>query len=107
MAGLTYIITALDILQEYPDIIEYIKKLNIDGPDSNYNLDIHQKIIDLLNADGIYLGSSFEYVFKGVQSVLNGTVTRKSIKENIIESNKRYNKLLRQRQLGQLKEESY
>ena len=76
------IIDALDILIEYPDLIEYIKTFNSpDGFMYTTETDIKRKecanrLDELLNTDGKHTGSSWGTMLRGVQSVLNGINSR-------------------------------
>lgn len=106
MAGLNYVISGLDLLEDYPHIKEYIK--NFDGAggfmyttntDTHYNADIEKQMDELLNADGIHSGSSWGCMMRGIQAVLNGTYTRQCIEQKIIEQQNYYNDYMRQLEL--------
>lgn len=106
MAGLNYVISGLDLLEDYPHIKEYIK--NFDGAggfmyttntDTHYNADIEKQMDELLNADGMHSGSSWGCMMRGIQAVLNGTYTRQCIEQKIIEQQNYYNEYMRQLEL--------
>ena len=106
MAGLNYVISGLDLLEDYPHIKEYIK--NFDGAggfmyttntDTHYNADIEKQMSDILDADGIHSGSSWGCMMRGIQAVLNGTYTRQCIEQKIIEQQNYYNEYMRQLEL--------
>lgn len=103
MAGLKYIISGLDMLQDYPNIKEYIK--NFDGAggfmyttdiDPHYNAELEKQMSDILDARGTHSGCSWGCMLRGIQSVLKGTLTRESIEEQIFEYEKKYNEFMRQ-----------
>ena len=106
IAGLNYVISGLDLLEDYPHIKEYIK--NFDGAggfmyttntDTHYNADIEKQMSDILDADGIHSGSSWGCMMRGIQAVLNGTYTRQCIEQKIIEQQNYYNEYMRQLEL--------
>ena len=110
MAGLNYVISGLDMLQDYPDIKEYIK--NFDGAcgfmdttnaDPHYNAELEKQMSDILDARGIHTGCSWGCMLRGIQAVLKGTVTRESIEEQIVEYEKKNIEFMRQ--LDKLKDE--
>lgn len=110
MAGLNCVISGLDMLQDFPDIKEYIK--NFDGAcgfmyttnaDPHYNAELEKQMSDILNARGIHTGCSWGCMLRGIQSVLKGTVTRESIEEQIVEYEKKNIEFMRQ--LDKLKDE--
>ena len=103
MAGLKYIISGLDMLQDYPNIKEYIK--NFDGAggfmyttdiDPHYNAELEKQMSDILDARGMHSGCSWGCMLRGIQAVLKGTLTRESIEEQIFEYEKKYNEFMRQ-----------
>ena len=106
IAGLNYVISGLDLLEDYPHIKEYIK--NFDGAggfmyttntDTHYNADIEKQMSDILDADGIHSGSSWGCMMRGIQAVLNGTYTRQCIEQKIIKQQNYYNEYMRQLEL--------
>ena len=110
MAGLNCVISGLDMLQDFPDIKEYIK--NFDGAggfmyttnaDPHYNAELEKQMFDILNAHEIHSGRSWGCMLRGIQAVLKGTVTRESIEEQIVEYEKNYNDFVRQEQLKNAK----
>ena len=103
------IIDALDILIEYPDLMEYIKTFNSpDGFMYTTETDIKRKecanrLDELLNTDGKHTGSSWGTMLRGVQSVLNGVKSREyMIYKNNEEQNIHY---VHQEFMYQLKQE--
>jgi hypothetical protein len=91
------------MLQDYPNIKEYIK--NFDGAggfmyttdiDPHYNAELEKQMSDILDARGTHSGSSWGCMLRGIQSVLKGTLTRESIEEQIFEYEKKYNEFMRQ-----------
>jgi hypothetical protein len=106
MAGLNYVISGLDMLQDYPNIKEYIK--NFDGAggfmyttniDPHYNAELEKQMSDILDARGMHSGSSWGCMLRGIQAVLKGTLTRESIEQKIIEQQNYYNEYMRQLEL--------
>ena len=98
MAGLNYIISGLDMLQDYPNIKEYIK--NFDGAggfmytsniDSHYNAKLEKQMCDILDPNEMHSGGSWGFMLRGIQAVLKGSITRKSIEEQIFEYKKKLN----------------
>ena len=91
-----YIVNALDSLIEYPDLIEYIK--TFDSPRGfmfTVETDINRKefenrLSNLLDARGMHSGSSWAFMLRGVQSVLNGVNTREYFVEKMIEEERYY-----------------
>jgi hypothetical protein len=76
------ILNAVDILIEYPDLMEYVK--TFDSPkgfmytrETDINRVKREKLLsDLLDAKGTHSGASWGCMLRGVQSVLNGVNTR-------------------------------
>ena len=106
MAGLNYVISGLDMLQDYPTIKEYIK--NFDGAggfmyttniDPHYNSELEKQMSDILDVRGMHSGCSWGCMLRGIQAVLKGTLTRESIEEQIFEYEKKYNEFMRQLEL--------
>jgi len=87
MANLNYVISGLDILEDYPDVKEYIK--NFDGAgcfmfkDPHYNADIEKQMNNILNANGMHSGSSWGAMLQGIRDVLNGDyiIEKKFVKQ--------------------------
>jgi hypothetical protein len=105
MAGLQYVISGLDMLKDYPEIKEYIKNFNGAGgfmytteEDPQYNAEIEKQMSKILDAHGVHSGSSWGFMMRGIQSVLNGSTTRESIEEELFKFEKRYNEILREQQ---------
>jgi hypothetical protein len=106
MAGLHYIISGLNMLEDYPNIKEYIK--NFDGAggfmyttniDPQYNAEIEKQMSDILDANGTHSGCSWGCMLRGIQSVLKGSVTREFIEEKIVTYEIEYNEYMREREL--------
>jgi hypothetical protein len=94
--SLQQIIKALDILVEYPDIIEYIKNFKGYGG-FMYTIEtdpilcnIHKKMEELLDSRGMHSGGSWSYMLRMIQLVLNGSITRESIMQEIAEEDRKY-----------------
>ena len=76
------ILNALDILIEYPDLMEYVK--TFDSPkgfmytrETDINrIKCEKHLSDLLDANGTHSGASWGGMLRGVQSALNGINTR-------------------------------
>lgn len=110
MAGLNYVISGLDLLEDYPHIKEYIK--NFDGAggfmytkntDPHYNAEIEKQMNNILNAHGMHSGSSWGCMMRGIQAVLNGTYTREFIEQKIVENQIQYNEYMRQLEMERAK----
>jgi hypothetical protein len=76
------ILKALDTLVEYPDIAAYIKDFN--GPHGFMYTDaqgcaVGNRLEEVLDPHGCHSGGSWGCLLRGVQAVLNGTVTRETI----------------------------
>lgn len=106
MAGLNYVISGLDLLEDYPHIKEYIK--NFDGAggfmyttnkDPRYNQELENQMNEILDAYEMHSGSSWGCMMRGIQAVLNGTYTRQCIEQKIIEQQNYYNEYMRQLEL--------
>lgn len=100
MSDLRYIISGLDILQDYPNIKEYIKNYNVVGgfmyginKHPHYNAELENQMNKLLDANGMHSGSSWGHMMSGIKSVLNGNLTREFIEKKIAEYEKKYNEL--------------
>jgi len=94
--SLQQIIKALDTLVEYPEIMEYIKSFKGDGG-FMYTIEtdpiycaLHKQMEDLLDSEGTHSGGSFGYMLRKIQSVLNGSITRESIIQEIEEEDRKY-----------------
>ena len=105
MAGLHYVISGLDMLQDYPNIKEYIKHFDGAGCfmyttniDPHYNAELEKQMTDVLDPHGMHSGRSWGYMLSGIQSVLKGTLTRESIEEKIVEYEKKHNELKNERE---------
>ncbi len=103
MAGLHYVISGLDLLEDYPHIKEYIKNfagaggfMFTDNTDPHYNAEIEKQMNNILNADGMHSGNSWGCMMRGIQAVLNGTYTREFIEKKIVEQQNYYNEYIRQ-----------
>ena len=89
------ILEALDILVEYPDLIEYIKKFNSDGGFMfTKETDTHRKeceirLDNLLNGDGNHSGGSWGCMLRGIQAVLNGMWTLEDLIEKVADEERR------------------
>ena len=87
MAELNYVISGLDLLEDYPNVKEYIK--NFDGAgcfmfkDPHYNAEIEKQMDVILNANGMHSGSSWGAMLCGIQDGLNGRLEKeKKISNN-------------------------
>jgi hypothetical protein len=110
MAGLNYVISGLDLLEDYPHIKEYIK--NFDGAggfmyttntDTHYNADIEKQMSDILDANGTHSGSSWGCMMRGIQAVFNGTYTRQCIEQKIVDQQSQYDDFMRRLELERAK----
>ena len=103
--SLTQVLSGLDMLQERKDIMNYIKEFNGCGG-FMYSVETDPERIKLkddmetLLDDGSHSGSSWGWMMRVIQSVLNGNVTREEI---IIEINKQEEEY-RIRQLKRIEE---
>ena len=112
MAGLHYVIEGLNVLQDYPDIREYIKNFNgshgfmyTTDSDAYYNADIEKQMEQILDPTGIHSGCSWGCMMRGIQAVLTGSTTREEIEEQIFESDKRFNEFMREVNLAKTQEQ--
>jgi hypothetical protein len=76
------ILKALDTLVEYPDLMDYIKHFN--GPHGFMYTDTQgcaygTRLEEVLDPHGCHSGGSWGCLLRGVQAVLNGTLTRETI----------------------------
>ena len=86
---------ALDILVEYPDISEYIKTFDGEGgfmytiEKDATRKELNKRMGDLLD-DGFHSGSTWGLMLRNVQSVLNGTITKEKMLEEIEREERQY-----------------
>ena len=86
------ILNALDTLVEYPDLAAYIKDFN-----GQYGFmyteaqgcAVGNRLEELLDPHGCHSGGSWGCLLRGVQAVLNGTVTRETIIAQIAEEDRK------------------
>jgi hypothetical protein len=84
------ILNALDVLIEYPDLMEYIK--TFDSPagfmwtkeTDPERIDYVNRLDELLDAES-HSGGSWGSMLRGVQAVLNGVLTREYLEEQSVE----------------------
>ena len=110
MAGLHYVISGLDLLEDYPHIKEYIKNfagaggfMFTDNTDPYYNAEIEKQMNDILNANRMHSGTSWGAMLRGIQGVLTGAYTREFIEKKIVEQQQHYNDYIRQIEFERVK----
>lgn len=93
------IVQALAVLDDYPEISEYIKTYNNSGgfmfgrETDPIRIELHDKMESLLD-DGHHSGSSWGWTLRNIQAVLNGTFSREQVME-AYENEKKENELYR------------
>jgi len=84
---LQQVISGLEILQEYPELTEYIKSFNgNDGfmftvetePD---RIRLSKQMEKVLDSDGMHSGGSWGYMMRTIQRVLIGNITKEQVLE--------------------------
>lgn len=83
------VLNAIDVLVEYPDLQEYIKKFNgyggfmftceIDPQRIAYEIQLEQ----LLDANGMHSGGSWGCLMRSLQAVYNGVLTREELEKKV------------------------
>jgi len=86
---MNYVLNALDVLVEYPELMAYIK--DFDGPHGfMFTNGPYEKQLDaLLDSNGTHSGGSWGCMLRGVQAVLKGQVTRAQVIEQMAEEERR------------------
>ena len=93
------IVQALALLNDYPEISEYIKTYNNSGgfmfgrETDPIRIELHNRMESLLD-DGHHSGSSWGWTLRNIQAVLNGTFSREQLME-AYENEKKENELYR------------
>ena len=95
MANLIYVISGLDMLEDYPDVKEYIKNFDRAGcfmvKDPHYNAEIEKQMDNILNANGMHSGSSWGAMLCGIKDVLNGDYI---IEKKFVNQERKYNEFI-------------
>ena len=90
MTDLHYVISGLDLLEDYPDVKEYIKNyygtgtgnvMYTNNTHTHYNAEIEKQMEIILNANGMHSGGSWACMLLGISSVLNDTYRREFMKK--------------------------
>jgi hypothetical protein len=93
------VLTALDILNEYPAIVEYIQQFNGENgfmytiendPKKN---ELKAQMENLLDDDS-HSGASWGEMLRMIQAVLNGKLSRDAISQKIVNEDEYYNQWL-------------
>jgi uncharacterized membrane protein YcgQ (UPF0703/DUF1980 family) len=92
---LRQVLSALDVLQEHPDLTKYIKDFyGNDGfmytVETDPELLRLSKKLDKTLDDGSHSGASWGFMMRTVQGVLNGVITKEQILEQIEEEDRIY-----------------
>ena len=93
------VVQGLALLNNYPEIAEYIKTYNNDGgfmygrETDPIRIELHNKMESLLD-DGHHSGSSWGWTLRRIQGVLNGTIPREELMK-FYENEKKENELYR------------
>ena len=87
---MNYVLNALDVLAEYPELMAYIK--DFDGPHGfMFTPSPYEKQLeDLLDSNGMHSGGSWAGMLRGVQAVLTGVLTRADVVAKIAEEDRKY-----------------
>jgi hypothetical protein len=91
-----YIYDAVTVLEEYPDLIEYIKSFHNSGgfmfanETDTYRKSCSDRLDKLLDSGGVHSGGSWGCMMRGVQQVFSGMVTREYILEKYIEEERSF-----------------
>jgi hypothetical protein len=84
---LQQVISGLEILQEYPELTEYIKSFNGNAgfmftvetePD---RIRLSKQMEKVLDSDGMHSGGSWGYMMRTIQRVLIGNITKEQVLE--------------------------
>jgi hypothetical protein len=86
---MNYVLNALDVLVEYPELMAYIK--DFDGPRGfMFTESPYEKQLDaLLDSNGTHSGGSWAFILRGVQAVLNGVLTRADVVAKLAEEDRK------------------
>lgn len=86
---MNYVLNALDVLVEYPELMAYIK--DFDGPYGfMFTEGPYEKQLDaLLDSNGMHSGGSWGCMLRGVQAVLTGVLTRADVVAKIAEEDRK------------------
>jgi len=85
--NLQQVISGLEILEEYPELTEYIKSFN--GNDGfMYTIEtepdrilLNKQMEKVLDSDGMHSGGSWGYMMRTIQRVLIGNITKEQVLE--------------------------
>jgi hypothetical protein len=93
------VLNALDVLVEYPDLQEYIKKFNHPGG-FMYTIETDEKhkrltkrLDDLLDPYGRHSGASWGCMMRGVQAILNGEWSYEQLLEQAAEEDEHMSRM--------------
>ena len=90
---LRQVLSALDVLQEHPDLTKYIKHFYGNGG-FMYTVETHPELLRLSKKldktldDGSHSGASWGFMMRTVQGVLNGVITKEQILKQIEEEDR-------------------
>jgi hypothetical protein len=86
---MNYVLNALDVLVEYPELMAYIK--DFAGPRGfMFTESPYEKQLDaLLDSNGTHSGGSWACMLRGVQAVLNGVLTRADVVAKLAEEERK------------------
>ena len=92
---LRQVLSALDVLQEHPDLTKYIKHFYgnhgfMYTVETDPELSRLSKKLDKTLDDGSHSGASWGFMMRTVQGVLNGVITKEQILRQIEEEDRIY-----------------